>query len=173
MGVLDSLSLVMVMFALALIGWTSELILYITHQTADGLSSNPALADMIHTIEWYVLFIHSNFFILIFSLGLTNFLLASRTTANPLYFGVFAMITFSLFWLLSNWIIPVMFQTLQGLDELLPYHSEWSALFKNNWYYLALSGVIGSALGYINGAKNTSSYYNYGGGFSWRKRKWF
>jgi len=156
----DSLSLVIILFSLALMGVLGEFFIYMAHEIGDGLTNKGAILDILSTLEWVVNFIHSNFFILALSLALVNLVIAGRSSLNPVWIGVFSVFTFLLFWFMNYYIIPLFYSTLFNLEtSMVASNMNWAEQFQANWYMLALSGVAGTIIGYIKGAKNTNDYY--------------
>ena len=170
MAVADSLTLVVILFGLAMLGWLAEFYLHISSEIADGLTTNKGILSIKDTLTFFVSFIHSNFFALVVALALTNFVVASRTTLNPVWAGLFAVASLFLFWLLDAYIVSVMYETLGDLQTSVNQSNmHWAELFLSNWYFIAISGVLGSLIAYVRGVRNEKDLL-FGGG-SWRRRR--
>ncbi len=95
-------------------------------------------------------FLRSSYFVLIFALVATNVIANSLSTLDPLHFGIYALITFTIIWLFHYLLVPEIVSMFTGLS-ITGVSLDWWLMFKSNWYYAAISGIVGVIIGYAKG----------------------
>ena len=153
MAMSDSLTLVLISFGLIMMGWFSEFVINMSTDMVNDINPNPVILSMADTLRIFTYFVHSNYFLLIVSLFITNLIISSRSTLNPIYAGILAAFNFILIYALNYYFIPIMFETLFNLNGLVSGQFNWQELFQSTWYLLALSGLFGSLIAYARGTR--------------------
>ena len=150
MGVFDSYGIILIMFSLSFLGWASEMYLSMTGDIVYSINP-PIYYQMLDTVRPFIDFIRGSYFVLIFTLITINLLTNGNSSPDPLWFGAYGIMTFVLLWFLNQTVIPAVTGIFFHF-QLAGVSNDWWYMFNNNWYFAALSGLLGAAIGYIKGA---------------------
>ena len=149
MGVFDSVAMIYLLFFLSLLGWFSEFLIYLAGEIIFPINQ-PFYYDLVDLFTIFVDFIRSSYFVLIFTVVAVNLIANALSTLDPLHFGIYALVTFTIIWVFHFLIVPEVVSMFTGLD--IPGTStDWWILLQENWYYAAISSIVGVIIGYAKG----------------------